>query len=53
MNNKLERKEFLAGILTMFGGTLFIEKEEVGFINLLVFFLVVFNNFAFLFNWIY
>ena len=53
-NNKLERKEFIAGLLTMFGGTLFVDqKNKVELINLIVFVLVVAINMHFILYWIY
>ena len=52
--NKLERKEMIAGIMTMFGGTLFIEEKDViPEINLAVFLFVVVLNIHFILYWVY
>ena len=52
--NKLERKELIAGIMSMFGGTLFIdEKDKINEINLAVFIFVVALNIHFIIYWVY
>ena len=53
MNNSLERLELVAGTLTLFGGILFIDDENVPLINIIVFFLILIVNFRFVLNWVY
>jgi len=53
-NNRLERLEMTTGMMTLFGGMIFVEEDsQVEVIDFIIFLFIIFVNFYFIIHWMY